>query len=47
MISGLITAALLLLFAAGWVWAWRPARKAEFDAAARQPLEDDDGGTGT
>jgi cytochrome c oxidase cbb3-type subunit 4 len=46
MISGLITAALLLLFTAGWVWAWRPARKAEFDAAARMALENDDEGAG-
>jgi cytochrome c oxidase cbb3-type subunit 4 len=45
-ISGIITAALLLLFIAGWVWAWRPARKAEFDAAAHVPLESDDGDEG-
>ncbi len=41
MIPGIITAALLVLFLCGWVWAWRPARKQEFDAAARIPLEDD------
>ena len=40
MLSGIITGALLLLFVGGWIWAWRPARKAEFDAAARLPLED-------
>jgi cytochrome c oxidase cbb3-type subunit IV len=42
MISGLITAALLVLFLGGWFWAWRPARKAEFDAAARMALEEDE-----
>jgi cytochrome c oxidase cbb3-type subunit 4 len=41
MISGIITAALLVLFIAGWIWAWQPARKASFDAAARMPLQDD------
>ena len=40
MLSGIITVALLLLFVGGWVWAWRPARKAGFDAAARLPLDD-------
>jgi cytochrome c oxidase cbb3-type subunit 4 len=44
MISGLITAALLLLFTAGCVWVWRPARKPEFDAAARMALDNDDEG---
>lgn len=47
MISGLITAALLLLFIGGWIWVWLPARKPEFDAAARLPLEDDDTGAGS
>ena len=42
MLSGIITAVLLVLFIAGWVWAWRPARKAEFDAAALLPLQDDE-----
>jgi cytochrome c oxidase cbb3-type subunit 4 len=41
MLSGIVTAGLMLLFLTGWVWAWRPARKAEFDAAARMPLQDD------
>ena len=34
---------LMLLFLAGWAWAWSPRRKPEFDAAARLPLEADDG----
>ena len=39
MLSGIITVGLLLLFLGGWIWAWRPARKAGFDAAARLPLD--------
>ncbi|HMB42704.1 MAG TPA: cbb3-type cytochrome c oxidase subunit 3 [Luteimonas sp.] len=41
MLSGIITLLLLLLFLAGWAWAWRPKLRAEFDAAARMPLDDD------
>ncbi len=40
MISGLITIALLVLFLGAWIWAWSPRRKAEFDAAARLPLDE-------
>lgn len=40
MVAGIVTAILLALFIVGWIWAWRPARKAEFDAAARLPLND-------
>ena len=40
MISGLITLGLLILFLGAWVWAWSPRRKAEFDAAARLPLDE-------
>ena len=40
MISGIITLILLVLFLVGWAWAWSPRRKAEFDAAARQPLQE-------
>ncbi|WP_133500940.1 cbb3-type cytochrome oxidase subunit 3 [Cognatilysobacter terrigena] len=42
MVAGIVTAILLALFLTGWVWAWRPARKAEFDAAARLPLMDNE-----
>ena len=42
MLAGIITLLLLLLFLIGWFWAWRPARKAEFDAAARIPLDDEE-----
>ena len=42
MIAGLFTAALLVLFIGGWIWAWSPKRKPDFDAAARLPLNDDE-----
>lgn len=41
MVAGIITAALLVLFVAGWIWAWLPSRREEFDAAARLPLTED------
>ena len=44
MIAGLFTAALLVLFIGGWIWAWSPKRKREFEDAARLPLEDADQG---
>ena len=42
MLSGIITSILLVLFVGGWIWAWSPRRKADFDAAARLPLDDSD-----
>jgi cytochrome c oxidase cbb3-type subunit IV len=42
MLSGIITSLLLLMFLAGWTWAWSPRRKRDFDAAARLPLDDTD-----
>ncbi len=42
MLSGIVTSVLLVLFLVGWAWAWRPARKRDFDAAAQLPLEDDE-----
>ncbi|GHB97732.1 cbb3-type cytochrome oxidase subunit 3 [Thermomonas carbonis] len=41
MLSGIITTILLLLFLAGWAWAWSPRRTRDFDEAARLPLESD------
>jgi cytochrome c oxidase cbb3-type subunit 4 len=41
MIGGIVTLCLLLLFVGGWIWIWRPSLKAQFDAAAQRPLEDD------
>lgn len=43
MISGIVTAILLASFAGGTLWAFSDARKAEFDAAARLPLDQDPG----
>ncbi|MBB5207117.1 cbb3-type cytochrome oxidase subunit 3 [Chiayiivirga flava] len=40
MTSGIVTAVLLVLFLGGWIWAWSPKRRADFDAAARLPLDD-------
>lgn len=45
MLSGIVTTVLLVLFLVGWAWAWRPERKADFDAAAQLPLGDDDEAT--
>ena len=42
MISGIVTAILLLLFIGGWIWAWSPKRRQEFEAAARLPLENNE-----
>jgi len=41
MISGIVTAILLVSFLAGTAWAYSSRRKAEFDAAARLPLEEE------
>jgi len=40
MITGIATVGLLILFLVGVGWAYSRKRKPEFDAAARQPLED-------
>jgi len=41
MMGGIVTAALLVLFIGGWIWAWNPKHKRDFDEAARLPLEED------
>lgn len=41
-LSGGVTAVLLVVFIGGWIWAWLPARRADFDAASRLPLDDID-----
>ena len=43
MLSGIVSAMLLLLFGVGSLWAYSPRRKPEFDAAAKLPLDDDSG----
>jgi cytochrome c oxidase cbb3-type subunit 4 len=40
MIAGIVTAILLASFIAGCAWAYSGRRKAEFEAAARLPLEE-------
>lgn len=40
MISGIVTSILLVAFLGGWIWAWSPRRKREFDEAARLPLDE-------
>ena len=40
MLSGIVTSILLVLFLAGWAWAWSPRRRADFEAAANLPLDD-------
>ena len=40
-VRGLITAALFIAFLALVFWAYSKRRKADFDAMARMPLEDD------
>jgi cytochrome c oxidase cbb3-type subunit 4 len=41
-VRGLLTATLLLAFVALWIWAWSKNRRADFEAAARLPLIDDE-----
>ncbi|MBS0198920.1 MAG: cbb3-type cytochrome c oxidase subunit 3 [Proteobacteria bacterium] len=45
MVSGIVSLMLLVIFLGGWAWAWSPKRRAEFEEAARLPLEDDNGET--
>ena len=40
-VRGLLTAVLLFSFIALWIWAWSSRRKADFDAQAALPLEED------
>lgn len=41
LIRSLITVVLFVLFIGIVLWAWSSARRADFEAAARLPLEDD------
>ncbi len=40
MVSGIVTAVLLVVFVGGWLWAWSPRRRADFEEAARLPLDE-------
>ena len=41
MLTGIITGLLIVLFLAGWAWAWSPRRKRSFDEAASLPLQEE------
>ena len=41
MVSGIVTVLLLVVFVGGWIWAWSPRRRREFDEAARLPLAEE------
>ncbi len=41
LLRGILTAVLLFSFVALWIWAWSGRRKADFDAQAALPLEED------
>ena len=40
-LRGLFTALALIAFVGVWIWAWSSRRKADFDASAALPLEED------
>lgn len=42
MISGILTAILLVTFIGLWIWAWSRRRQRDFTEAANLPLEDSD-----
>ena len=41
-LSGIVTAVLIVLFVAVWIWAYSKRRKSSFDAASRMPLDEED-----
>ena len=41
MLSGIVTAILLVLFVSGCIWAYHPKRRPEFESAAMLPFDDD------
>ena len=40
-VRGILTAVLLFSFVGLWIWAWSSRRKADFEASAALPLEED------
>lgn len=40
-LRGLITVVIFVLFIGIWIWAWSTRRKADFDASAELPLQED------
>ena len=45
MISGIVATILLAVFVGGWIWAWSPRRRTEFEEAALLPLDEEHGET--
>ena len=41
LLRGILTAVIFAAFIGIWAWAWSGRRKADFDASAALPLEDD------
>jgi cytochrome c oxidase cbb3-type subunit 4 len=41
MVSGIVTAILLVLFIVGTVWIFNPSRRRELEAPGSMPLDDD------
>lgn len=46
MLSGIMTAILILLFIGLFAWAWSDRRRPDFNEAARLPLEDEENDNG-
>ncbi len=44
LLSGVVTLVWFVAFIGLWAWAWSRRRRAEYDAAARIPLEQDGSG---
>jgi cytochrome c oxidase cbb3-type subunit 4 len=42
-VRGLLTLAILILFLAIWAWSWSRKRQADFEAASKLPLDEDNG----
>jgi cytochrome c oxidase cbb3-type subunit 4 len=40
-VRGILTAVIFVAFIGIWVWAWSARRRADFDASAALPLEED------
>jgi cytochrome c oxidase cbb3-type subunit 4 len=40
-LRGILTAIIFFAFVGIWIWAWSSRRKADFDASAAMPLEED------
>ena len=43
-VAGAITVVLMFAFLGIWAWAWLPQHKRSFDALAKLPMEDVEGG---